>query len=209
MTFSERFLKAKHWQLFLLSFVLPMILIGILWANMIGSILGAVASKSEPDPYVFFGYFKYIPLIIIISAVTHYGWFWAVANGLQSKVPAGVKMKVKKFRIFFFFLVFYLLLVCVFITLMTESLPGMIDQCPEHPNPNAFVGVIGAMLIMIPFHFFSMFCTFYSIYFVAKTFKTVELQRETNFSDFVGEFFLVWFYPVGVWMLQPKINQMV
>jgi hypothetical protein len=27
--------------------------------------------------------------------------------------------------------------------------------------------------------------------------------------DFAGEFFLLWFYPVGIWIVQPKINKMV
>jgi hypothetical protein len=37
--------------------------------------------------------------------------------------------------------------------------------------------------------------------------KTIELQREVTFSDFAGEFFLIWFYPVGIWIIQPKVNK--
>jgi hypothetical protein len=47
------------------------------------------------------------------------------------------------------------------------------------------------------------------MYFVAKTFKTVELQKEVTFSDFIGEFFMFWFYYIGILFLQPKINKMV
>ena len=47
------------------------------------------------------------------------------------------------------------------------------------------------------------------MYFVAKTFKTAELQRKVSFSDFAGDFFLVWFLPIGIWIIQPKINRMV
>jgi hypothetical protein len=65
------------------------------------------------------------------------------------------------------------------------------------------------MAIIFPLHLFSMFCIFYCLYFVSKTFKTVELQRETTFSDFAGDFFLIWFYPIGIWIVQPKINKMV
>jgi hypothetical protein len=54
-----------------------------------------------------------------------------------------------------------------------------------------------------------MFCLFYCIFFVAKTYKTVQLKREATFDDFVGEFFMTWFFPVGVWMMQPKINKML
>lgn len=63
------------------------------------------------------------------------------------------------------------------------------------------------MLIIVPLHLLSMFGILYSIYFSAKTFKTVELQRNVQFSDFAGEFFLIWFYFIGVWIIQPKINQ--
>ena len=67
----------------------------------------------------------------------------------------------------------------------------------------------GLIAVIVPLHLFSIFCIFYSVYFVAKTFKTVELQREVTFSDFVGEFFMLWFYPIGIWIIQPKINKMI
>jgi hypothetical protein len=47
------------------------------------------------------------------------------------------------------------------------------------------------------------------MYFAAKTLKTVELKREATFSDFVGEFFLIWFNFIGIWILQPKINKII
>jgi len=53
-----------------------------------------------------------------------------------------------------------------------------------------------------------MFCIFYCLYFVAKALKSVELQREVTFNDYAGEFFLFWFSPIGVWVLQPRINKL-
>jgi len=53
-------------------------------------------------------------------------------------------------------------------------------------------------------HILSMFGLIYSFFYVAKTFKTVELQREVSFSDFAGDFFLLLFFPIGVWIIQPK-----
>ena len=85
------------------------------------------------------------------------------------------------------------------------ALNGVMQNGTE-PN-GAFAGSLVA--IILPLHLFSMFCILYSLYFVAKTFKTVELQREVTFSDFAGEFFLIWFYPIGIWIVQPKINKMV
>ena len=62
---------------------------------------------------------------------------------------------------------------------------------------------------IIPLHLFAMFCLFYCLYFVSKTFKTAETQRKVAFGDFAGEFFMLWFFPIGIWIIQPKINKMV
>lgn len=88
---------------------------------------------------------------------------------------------------------------------MLISMNGLMTNGTEPSG--ALIGILFA--IIVPLHLFSMFCIFYSLYFVAKTFKTVELQREVSFSDFVGEFFLIWFYPIGIWFIQPKINKMI
>ena len=69
--------------------------------------------------------------------------------------------------------------------------------------------VAGSMALIIPLHLFSMFCIIHTIYFVAKAYKIAETQRAVTFSDFVGEFFLAWFFIIGVWIMQPKINTMV
>jgi hypothetical protein len=145
---------------------------------------------------------KFFPIMMIIFTGVFFGWFWSVAVGLQIKVPEDVKMKVKKFKIFFFIPMVYLLFVTLF---MGVQLNGLMTNGTE-PS----VGLIGVLVaVIVPLHLFSMFCIFYSLYFVAKTFKTVELQREVNFSDFAGEFFLFWFYPIGIWIVQPKINKMI
>jgi len=88
---------------------------------------------------------------------------------------------------------------------MSYTMNGLINSGSE-PNSGLLGGIFA---IIIPLHLFSMFCIFYTLYFVAKTFKTVELQREVKFSDFAGEFFLIWFYPIGIWIIQPKINKFI
>ena len=51
--------------------------------------------------------------------------------------------------------------------------------------------------------------TLYVVYFTAKIFKIVEYQRNVEFSEFKKEFFIMVLYPVGIWLLQPKINKIV
>ena len=190
---TEKFLKAKHWQLFLLSFGIPMLFQFV----VIGSMVANFANRNNTDASFLFSYIKFFPIIMLLFISVLLGWFWSVAIGLQSKLPDGVIMKVKKFKIFFFIPLIYILFIFGF--LIQSILGSRID-------PEIIVVVIP---IIIPLHLFSMFCLFYTLYFVAKTFKTVELQREVIFSDFVGEFFLFWVSPVGIWIVQPKINKMI
>ena len=197
-TMIDNFLKAKHWQLFLLTFGIPMIFQFV----MMGSMMSNFGTESNPDPSMMFNYMKFFPILMIFFMGVFFGWFWSVAIGLQIKVPENVKMKVKKFKIFFFIPVAYMLLMMLF---MGVTMNGLMDNGTEPSG--GFIGSIAA--IIVPLHLFSMFCIFYSLYFVAKTFKTVELQREVKFSDFAGEFFMIWFYPIGIWIVQPKINKMI
>lgn len=185
----ENFLNAKHWQIFLMTFGLPFI-IQILTAPMV--FLGN-------DPMIMMRVF---PVIMILCIGGLLGWFWSIGVGLQSEVPGNVKMKVKKFKILLITPLIYILLISI---AMSTIFNGVFETVRE-PDTSLMGGLLG---VIIPLHLFSMFCIFYCLYFVAKTFKTVELQREVTFSDFAGEFFLFWFFPVGIWIIQPKINKMI
>jgi hypothetical protein len=185
----EKFLKAKHWQIFMVTFGLPF-LIQIIMMPM---------TMMENDPMMIM---KVFPIIMILFVGGFMGWFWSIGVGLQSKVPSGVTMKIKKFKSFLIIPLIYMLLISIS---MGSMFSGVIAG-GEEPSGGLIGGIVG---IIVPLHLFSMFCIFYCLYFVAKTFKTVELQREVSFSDFAGEFFMIWFFPIGIWIVQPKINKMI
>ncbi len=190
------FLKAKHWQLFTLVFVIPFAIQLMMMFTMFSSLI----NNPNPDPMFIFQYMKFFPIIMILVIGVHFGWIWSVAIGLQKKVPQNVTMKVKKFKIFFFAPLIYLILFTMFFITTFNELLGS--------NPESVAPILGGFIFIIPLHLFAMFCIFYNIYFVSKTIKTVELQREVTFGEFIGEFFMIWFYFIGIWILQPKINKM-
>jgi hypothetical protein len=65
----------------------------------------------------------------------------------------------------------------------------------------------GAMSVIFPMHLLGMFCMFYALYFVAKNIATFEKGKEVKFSEFKGAFFMLWFFPIGIWYIQPRINR--
>jgi len=194
------FLRAKHWQIFLLTFGLPFVFQIIMMINIFSSIL-----NRQGKPVVMLGYFKFFPLMMVVFMGALFGWMWSVAMGLQKTLPAGVTMKTTQFKIFFFIPLVYICLFSFFITSVMSSFMSGSFLHGGQPDMTIFY----FFPIIFPLHLFAMFCIFYCLYFVAKTIKTAELQKEATFSDFVGEFFLIWFHFIGIWILQPRINKLV
>lgn len=194
----NRFLRAKHWQLFLVMFGIPL-LVQIMAFVVILTGLGA---SEATDANVFSLGFRFLAVLIVLFSGSYFGWLWSIAIGLQKYVPKTVKMKVVKFKVFFVISIAYALGMALFIGL----------------GPTGFfmAGNISFSLTFGYWWFLSfflyVFCTvsvFYVLYFSAKTFKTVELQREVQFGEIIGEFFLLWFYLIGLWIIQPKLNHWI
>ncbi|MCW3085246.1 MAG: hypothetical protein JWP12_2612 [Bacteroidetes bacterium] len=174
-------LKIKHWQLFVLLIGLP----------FIAQITMVIAMAVTKNMYVSFIVF---PVMMIFLLIFFFGWFYALGTNLHKKLPENLQMNITRFKAFLFVPVGYMTLLFVFVLVM-------IAMSPRIPNP-------AILILIIPLHLFSMFCIFYSMYFVSKTLRTVELQRELTFSDYAGEFFLIWFFPIGIWFIQPRINKL-
>jgi len=60
---------------------------------------------------------------------------------------------------------------------------------------------------IIPLHLFAMFCMFYVLYFVSKNMVMAETAKQVLLADYIWSLMLFWFFPIGVWFIQPKINQ--
>ena len=177
-----KFLQLKHWQLFLLIFGVAFILQLITFASV------AATNNIKILVYIY-------PIIMLIYIGIFFGWFYSMGTNFHKKLPANVKMNLNRFKLF-------LIIPIVYIFILSIYQIGMISKISENEQPN-----VGIFAFIIPIHLFSMFCIFYCLYFIAKEFKSVELQKSVTFSDFAGEFFLLWFFPIGIWILQPRINK--
>lgn len=154
------------------------------------ALISVIASN---DPSYFF---KFFPVIMILLMSIYFGWYYALGTNLHKKLPVTAPMNLLRFKVFLFFPLVY---IPVFMVFMLNTFSDL--QTHEAPNPFVF-------LLIFPLHLFSMFCMVYCLYFNAKALKTVELQKPVTFSDFAGEFCLLWLFPIGVWIIQPRINKL-
>lgn len=187
----QRYLNARHWQIFLLLFALPFVLYLFLMVGMVISMQRTFLNDEFTEPDQVFSIFSYLFLFMLSFLALMNGWFWSISKGLLAHIPAHARKSLSAFRIFLLIPLFYVFLLFLLFGMGLDNF-----------NP-------GLLVLIIPLHFLTIFGTFYNLYFVSRTVKAAELQRPVTFGDYAGEFFLLWFYPVGIWFIQPKVNDIV
>jgi uncharacterized RDD family membrane protein YckC len=142
--------------------------------------------KTAPSPE---GFERMEPLFGTVMALFMFcfqGWFWSMGSFLNTLVPPTLKLKANFFR---FALVYPAVYIFVFLAFFAITTPGV-------------------LAIILPLHFVAMFCMFYNLYFVSKTLVLAETRKQASFYEYAGPLFLIWFFPVGVWFVQPRINRL-
>ena len=177
------FLTAKHWILFILMFAIPSVIY----------ILSISYSVLTENVVVMLNIF---PLILIFSISLLFAWIWSVGNGLHQFTPAKTHLNNKRFRNLLVFAIGYLLILLISMLILFVF---------NYDTIFSFIGGAG-ILVILPLHLFSMFCIFYALYYDARTIRSIELKREPEASEYLVEMLLLWIWPIGIWILQPRIN---
>lgn len=136
------------------------------------------------------------PVLMVFFVALFFGWFYTLGTSLHKKLPTEAPMNLARFK-------FFLLIPVAYMIFLPLYMFGLFTDTSQGNQPGLF-----DFAVILPLHLFSMFCIFYCLYFNAKALKSVELNKAVTFSDFAGEFFLIWFFPIGIWIIQPRINKL-
>lgn len=172
-------LKLKHWQLFLITWGIPIAI--------------NVFTFSRPFLMV-----KLFPVMMVVFIIGILGWIWAISTQLHKRLPMQVNLDIRNFKIIFSVPIVYALALTTWMAYQFYFKP------PEHSPDIGSIIVIVAVL-----HFTSMVCILLGLQFAAKTLRSVELGRLAKFSEYASEFILLWFSPIGFWILQPRLNRLM
>ena len=186
-------LYAKHWQIFSLFFLLPVLII-----------TGGFFYGLDALFYV-------IPCGIVILVVTLYAWLWSVGKKLLLNID---KEELKSGLFKTLIILPLIILTIVIIFLMLFSARNLFPLFSDFTSLIQFVDFVKCF-----FPFFSLFIiltvpSFFSIsilycsYFVANLLKQNEVKEKVKFDDFFKEFIMILFFPIGIWFLQPRINRL-
>ncbi len=63
--------------------------------------------------------------------------------------------------------------------------------------------------LILPFHLTAMLCGFILMILAANSYGKYEKEKGYKTYESVGVFFMLWFYIVGIWILQPNLNKYI
>jgi hypothetical protein len=124
--------------------------------------------------------------IMLPFVVCFMGWLWSMGSFLFSILEPSLKPSIHFFWFAIIFSTLYLLM----------GLPFWLSDGPvvEH--------------ILIPLHLLALFCILYALYFVSKSLAVAEKGEAVTRNDYTLTLFLLFFSPIGIWLVQPRINRL-
>lgn len=172
-------LRAKHWQISLLLF-------GIYFVAQAAFLSSFIMAPRPEENFGEAGVLFVFEGMVVLYMFCFLGWLWSMGSFLDSIVRPALRMKMRLFR----FALIYLALYGTVLVALLESI-----------NPSAFA-------VIAPLHLLATFCVFYLLYFASKILVLAETHKPASFYDYSGSFFLIWFFPIGLWFIQPRINRL-
>ncbi len=184
----RKFLLAKHWHYFIAAFILPLSILTL-------GIFLPFYVLNGATPFIA------IPLSILIAQMVVYFWLWNIGKVLFSKLPFYISKEYALFKWLIIIPTAVSLLIFAFL-LSGAFILGM--------GYLSFSSILfSSMIIVLPLWILLLITKFYCFYFVAKVLKSFEKQRNVRQVEFLGDFLLLVFFPVGIWFIQPRINRLV
>ncbi|WP_192821747.1 hypothetical protein [Rufibacter sp. LB8] len=124
-------------------------------------------------------------VLTIVEVVVLMGWLILTGHELYKILPPKVDLN------------FTLFMINSFLCIAAVSSAVIILGEGEYSGQ----GLVGLLVCYLMYAYFHLHA------FTAKALRSIELRRKARFGDYVGEFFLLLFWPVGIWVLQPRINK--
>jgi hypothetical protein len=171
---SDFFLRAKHWQIFLLVF-------GVCFIGQVVLVTGAHSAEELGRASL-----MRLGLGVALTMLGFVLWFWSTGTFLCSLVRPDLRPRLAFFRA---------AIICPVV--FAFAVPSFFMS----PEPWLFA-------VMMATQLFALVCLIYDVHFVAKSLALVLTGEPKSLSDFGGTFVLLWLFPIGIWIIQPKINQL-
>lgn len=180
--YISKLVSYKHWQIFLLTIMLPITLqsIGVSGITKYGS-----TSLWSLVYIIGLGLFGW----------TFFVWCYTVGTSLHKHLPAHTSLNITVFKA-----AIYTPLILIGILLIINNLP--IESTISTIILKAIILSITAIL-----NIFMLLSIIYILYYIPKALKSIELGRNASISEYFPYTLMLLFFIVGIWLIQPRINK--
>ena len=128
---------------------------------------------------------------IVFGAV--FIWYYALGVGFISRAHKGLSTEIMLFKKWF-------LLCCL------SGIVYLVVFMIGFNEPESLKFLFSILFVLVLFYFVCVFQVFKRI---AKAISAWEMNSEVSFGYYVGNLFLLWLFPIGIWFIQPKANKMI
>lgn len=192
--FLSFFLKIRAWQLFIL-----------MTAVMVGQGL-VMTTVANPFDGIALAFAIGTPAIMLLID----GWLLTIAITANNKLPSPLQQSpvwtITATTYGFIYILYFVLSVIPESLKFAETMAQLhIEGRLQEMDPST---ITGPPIYIFPLHILAMFCMFYLLIYTAKRFVTLEQNREVKSSDYIEVFFMLWIFPIGVWLIQPRVNRL-
>ena len=121
-----------------------------------------------------------------------FAWMYSIGAWSNARLPPERRRGLLLYALGLAVPIVYVLMYIVLV------IPGLESPTPPRQPPQW----------MLPMHMLSMVGVFYGIWFTARQFKSLQESQEADFLIFSSMFFLLFIFPLGIWIIQPNVNQL-
>ncbi len=127
--------------------------------------------------------------------VVYIGWIYAIGSSMNKLIPEKVRPQASYFKFSCLFI-----LIAVFGILLTGGYKINQDNIQDYGYK---------AWILIPLSFYMMWSMLYVFAFAAKMLESVIEGQAVGLSDALKAFFGFWFFPIGLWYIQPAVQRVL
>lgn len=168
----KNILQLKHWQLFLLFYLVS----GIPQFFLFGRIMNSERQQNL------------IALVAVPGILVYLFWIYSMGIFLFRIRREG--LNITRFKISFFFLTAYFFFFLVLFAFIKMD--------------NLFASAWSVGFVVL--HLIAIYCYLYCAFFSAKLLSSIEQNKSVGI---LGDIFFILFFPLGVWIIQPRLNKIV
>lgn len=133
-------------------------------------------------------------ILFLISLMNSFIWVWAIVKELE-KLSSSISTKL--FKIAFWIPFIY---IWKFICIMLCSAFG---RKIKSINPEI------ETMIFIGWGVLSVLCIIYGLAFIGRLIRSIESGKPLSIKEHMAESLLMLFPPIGIWIIQPKLNKII